>query len=420
MHARIHDDEQAQDIRKMGGLKEWMRFTYFTFLVSVLAIAGCPLTSGFFSKDEILFRAFVNVPVNPLAKSVKEGKQFLDIPHWFGPALYVAGWAAAVMTAFYMFRLLFLTFHGKFRGWEVGRPSRLPSSPDHLHDDLTSPGYPPHESPWQMTVPLMILGTLAAVAGILNMGMFHFTPMDHWLEPVFRSTTDAGLKIREGGEHLEIPLAAGGVAAFAIGTGFAWWMYVKEAGEPAKQLAVQFPALRRLLLDKWRVDELYEATVLSAVDALGDTAASFDETFVDGVNKAVALVVAGAGSVLRLFQNGVVHMYAAFMVVGFVFMAAFFVMPHANATVTDAGNGDFVIEAGPGIGYTFRWDADGNGKFDNEKGGLTTVQKVHLEPEQYRWVKLEVTNAFGFTAENAYLVSRPKVEKPENIQLGMR
>src|SRR5262249_39393937 len=149
--------------------------------------------------------AFVNTPVSPLANEstplgkalVEKNLMFLHWPTWYGTALYSAAVLAAVMTAFYMFRLFFLTFFGKFRGWEIGRPSRLARQSgggERDHDDLSMPGYPPHESPWQMTVPLIILGTCAAVAGVLNMPLFHFTPMDHWLDPVFKTTVAAGVK----------------------------------------------------------------------------------------------------------------------------------------------------------------------------------------------------------------------------------
>src|SRR3984885_5008206 len=124
MHARVHDDDKAQDIRNMGGLRKWMPLTYWTFFVSVLAIAGAPLTAGFFSKDEILYRAFVNHTVNPFTERLS-ARHFAvwEPPQWIGPALFVVGVLAAVMTAFYMFRLLFLTFWGDFRGWTIGRPS---------------------------------------------------------------------------------------------------------------------------------------------------------------------------------------------------------------------------------------------------------------------------------------------------------
>jgi NADH-quinone oxidoreductase subunit L len=444
MHARIHDDVKSQDIRFMGGLRKYMPLTYWTFFASTLAIAGCPLTSGFFSKDEILYRAFVNHTVNPFAERLT-ARHFpvFEPPMWIGPALYIVGVLAATMTAFYMFRLTFITFWGEFRGWTIGRPSLLAKheahdahagdaeheSEDghHHHDDLTAPGYPPHESPWQMTVPLIILGAFAVFAGVLNMPIIHigghpFEPMTKWLEPVFESAIKEGVKYRESSEwaeHLEWPLALGGIAAFVVGSGVSYWMYVMKLGAPAKQLAEAQPALYRLVLDKWRIDELYDRTVLAAVDALADTAAAFDQSVVDGIlARLSALVVAGLGTLLRAFQNGVVHVYAAMMVLGVAAIGWFFVAPHADATVTaDGTNGDYVVLAAPGMGYTYQWDANGDGKPDKEGFGAETQVKLHLEPGATQTVRLGVKNAFGVQGAKEISVSRPAAK---GLEIGQR
>src|SRR5262249_31422783 len=160
---------------------------------------------------------------------------------------------------FYMFRLLFVTFWGDFRGWTVGRPSLLAREEVHgeeHHEDLGQPGYPPHESPWQMTVPLIVLAAAAAAAGIFNAGALgalrvHWTPMAHWLEPVFIGATKGAVKLAEGAEKLEGPLALGGVAAFALGGYIAYVFYVVRKGATAKELAEKFPWLYKALLNKW-------------------------------------------------------------------------------------------------------------------------------------------------------------------------
>jgi NADH-quinone oxidoreductase subunit L len=433
MHARIHDDVKSQDIRNMGGLRKYMPLTYWTFLASTLAISGMPLTSGFFSKDEILGKAFVNHTVNPMTATLTARKiPVFEPPLWLGPTLYWVGIVAATLTAFYMFRVMFLTFWGDFRGWTIGRPSLLAKKEkhmpavshahegdaeheghdDHHHDeDLTQPGYAPHESPWQMTVPLIILGTCAIFAGVLNMPIFHFEPMNKWLEPVFEDAVKGGVTFRvdeHWAEKLEWPLALGGVMAFAIGTGLSYWMYIVKLGEPARALANRVPAFHQLLLDKWRVDELYDATVLAGVDALADTAAAFDQTIVDGVlARLTALLVSGLGTLLRAFQTGIIHMYAAMMVVGVAAIGWFFVAPHADATLTPQANGDYVVEAAPGMGYAYRWDADGNGKPDKETFGDDTQVKVHLEPGASQVVRLEVTNAFGLHGAKEISIARP-------------
>jgi NADH-quinone oxidoreductase subunit L len=421
MHARIHDGVKSQDVRMMGGLRKYMPLTYWTFLASTLAIAGCPLTSGFFSKDEILYKAFVDHTVNPFTAKLPKGSGLWEPPQTLGPVLYAVGIVAAVMTAFYMFRLLFLTFHGEFRGWAVGRPSVIAREEaahghdddhGHHHDDLTKPGYPPHESPWQMTVPLILLGTAAIFAGILNAPMIKvhgeaWEPMGKWLEPVFESALQGSVVLKDHAEQLVWPLAAGGVGAFVVGTFVAWWMYVAQAGKPAKSLADAVPWLYRLLLDKWRIDELYEATVLSMVDALADTFAAFDQSVVDGIlARLTALIVTGLGTLLRAFQTGVVHVYSAFMVVGLAAMGWFFVAPHPDATISSTPDGDYTVVASPGMGYTYRWDANGDGKPDAQTFGNQQQVKVHLDAGQSQKVGLEVTNAFGLHAMKEISLSR--------------
>src|SRR5260370_35376638 len=132
---------------------------------------------------------------------------------WLGPTLYCVALAAATLTAFYMCRLYFLTFWGDFKGWTVGRPSLLakqelkaaaPShdheegEPSHAQEDLSQPGYPPHESPWQMTVPLIILAAFSLLAGSLNPGFGIVTekPIEHWLEPLFKAATQGAGRVR--------------------------------------------------------------------------------------------------------------------------------------------------------------------------------------------------------------------------------
>jgi len=417
MHGRIHDDDKAQDIRNMGGLRKWLPLTHGTFAVATAAIIGVPFTSGFFSKDEILYRAFVDHTVNPLGGiGMLRRLRVYEPPVWLAPVLYATGVAAATLTAFYMCRLYFLTFWGDFRGWKIGRPSLLASHEhaddhgEHPHEDLSQPGYPPHESPWQMTVPLIILATFSAFAGFLNPG-FHIIkgpPMEHWLAPLFESATDGAVKIRQGADRMEWSLALGGVSAFAVGTLLAWWMYIKKKGEPARRLAEAQPGLYRLVLDKWRIDELYDVTIIAAVDSLAETSAAFDSTFVDGIiAKLTALVVAAAGTVLRAFQTGVVQVYAALMVVGLAATAWFFTVPHANATVVDAGNSDYTVTAAPGVGYAYRWDADGDGKPDKQDFAGDPTLKVHVEPGKTATVNLEVKNAFGLVRTKTIHVARP-------------
>jgi NADH-quinone oxidoreductase subunit L len=184
-----------------------------------------------------------------------------------------------------------------------------------------------------------------------------------------------------------------------------------KAGEPAKQMADRAPALYRLLYDKWRVDELYDKTVIAAVDALADTMAQIDRYVIDGViARGSALVVAAFGHILRAFQNGVIHVYATAMVLGLAAMIWHFGAPHADFTVVEK-EGDYTLEAGPGMGYLFRWDADGDGKADAEFAEGATSVKVHLDPGKKQTVVLEAKNAFGFVGQKRLELSRPDKAK---------
>ena len=423
MHARIHDDERSQDMRNMGGLAKYMPYTFWTFAASTLAIIGFPLTSGFFSKDEILARTLIQTPAGIKSDDAVAMWQW---PSWAGTALWAIGILAATLTAFYMCRSVFLTFLGDFKGWTIGRPSQVAHAEEHddhghddddhghHHEDLSQPGAAPHESPMSMTVPLIILGTAAIFAGILNpaaIGMFvehfDFLPIDHWLEPVFEHADKGIAHLDHHAAHSkELLSTVGAFSAFAIGSGASYWVYVVQKGKPARELMLRVPALYRLVLDKWRVDELYDKTVIAGVDALADTSASFDQSFVDFVlARLTALTVAAGGTVLRVVQNGVVHVYAAVMVAGMVVLGWFFYQPHADLVVTESPNGDYTVSAGAGPGYLFRWSPDNKDPMAKEFG-VTEQVKVHLEQGKSQTVKLEVRNAFGRVATTTRELTR--------------
>ncbi|MBN9168197.1 MAG: NADH-quinone oxidoreductase subunit L [Myxococcales bacterium 68-20] len=431
MHARVHDEAASQDMRNMGGLKKYMPLTYGTFLASTLCIIGFPLTSGFFSKDEILARVLIETPSGVKLANAAAPWQW---PSWAPWVLWTMGVLAATLTAFYMMRLVFQTFWGEFRGWTIGRPSQLPKTAheehghteyeagedgdeDHHehHDDLSQPGAPPHESPRTMTIPLLILAAAAIVAGIFNpaaiklvVSTFSFLPLEHWLDPVFK---DAARGIVTADHHTahtrELISTAGAFTAFAAGSGVAYWVYVKEAGRPARELMLKVPRLYRLVLEKWRVDELYDKTVVSGVDALADTAASVDQGIIDFIlARLTALIVAATGTVLRVIQNGVVHVYAAVMVVGMVGLGWFFVEPHADFTVVEQ-NGDYTLQAGSGPGYEFRWYPDATKEPQTKDFSVSDNLKVHVADGKSQTVKLEVKNAFGRIGTKAYTITRP-------------
>src|SRR5262249_48244545 len=219
----IHAVGGEQDMRHMGGLGKRINKTYITMLTATLAIAGLPPLAGFFSKDAILLSAFQS----------ENG----------GRVLYAFGLLTALLTSFYMFRLIFLTFSGKPRFDE-----------HHVHV---------HESPNSMLVPLMILAVLSVVGGWLAAPAF-WGGTDHFakfLEPVFSHGPEAAAasEAAEASAHsLEIPLAIVAVITALIGLGIAYWLYIKDTKKPAA-LAMSLRAVYSTLLHKYYIDELYDA-----------------------------------------------------------------------------------------------------------------------------------------------------------------
>jgi NADH-quinone oxidoreductase subunit L len=293
-HGHLHDD--PQDMRNMGGLRKVMPITFLTFFVSTLAIAGIFPFSGFFSKDEILWQAFAN----PFHGN-------LNIVLWG------TGAVAACFTAFYMFRLVFMTFFGECR--------INPKVKDHLH-----------ESPLVITIPLMVLGFLATVGGFIGMPkVMGALPnyLEHWLDPVFELATEYGAKYAHTGEHhshaLEWGLMGVSIAIALTGIMIAMTMYVKNTGAPAKFTAA-FPALHRAVYNKWYIDEIYDFVFVNPCKALGQFLwKGFDVVIVDGVVNGVANVVMGFSGIFRYIQSGYIYNYAFSMALGVVVMLGYYI-----------------------------------------------------------------------------------------------
>jgi len=256
----IHGMSGEQDIWKMGGLKDKMTTTYGTFAVACLAIAGCPGLSGFFSKDLILEEAFASAHGSPL--------------------LWLVGSIGAGLTAFYMFRLLFVTFWGETRASHEGV--------HHIH-----------ESPTSMTWPLVVLAVLSGIGG--------YFPLLHFLSPVF-------------GEHPEahIPLLVKYVPTLASlgGIGLAYQMYVRDPGMAAR-ISRQFSGVYRLLLNKYYIDELYDVVVVRPVMGVSNWFWQvWDTLIIDGTVNGTAHMVEANGLFLRLWQTGNVQNYALSFLLG--------------------------------------------------------------------------------------------------------
>ena len=262
----IHGMHHEQDINNMGGLKSKMKITYITFFIGCLAIAGIPPLSGFFSKDSILIGAYEHNKI-----------------------VYAIALFTACLTAFYMFRLLFITFNGKFRGTE--------KQWNHVH-----------ESPAAMTVPLIILAVLSAIAGFVNIpALFGGTEsLTHFLSPVIQQTHQTTLS------HATEYMLMGG-AVVLISAVISWAYFKFKNYEPKEETS----AFGKTLENKWYVDELYNSILVKPLQAI----AAFFNTIVekkgiDGMVNGVGKVVNYGSRQIRLLQSGQIGNYVLLMVLG--------------------------------------------------------------------------------------------------------
>jgi NADH-quinone oxidoreductase subunit L len=297
-HAHSHDD--AQDMRNMGGLWKKMPLTYGTFLVATIAIAGIPPLAGFFSKDEILWQAFSN----PLHGNLNY-------------LLWGFGAVAAGLTAFYMFRLVFMTFHGECR--------INPKAKDHLF-----------ESPMLIVFPLIVLAFLSFVGGWIGIPKLIgdllggvSNKFEHFLAPVFEFSEEYVKLHAHGAAHFshgwEWGLMGVSVVIAMFGISVAIVMYLVNNTLPAKFTAT-FPALHRAVFNKWYVDEIYDFLFVNPCKALGNFLwKGFDVVVIDGIVDGTATVVMGISGVLKNLQSGYVHNYALSMALGVVVIIAFYI-----------------------------------------------------------------------------------------------
>jgi NADH-quinone oxidoreductase subunit L len=221
------------------------------------------------------------------------------------------------------------------------------------------------------------------------------------------------VKLVENAESMMWPFVGLAVAAFVAGVGAAYWVYIQRQGEPAKQFTESFPTLHQLAVDKWRVDEIYDEVVVGSADSLAELSKAGDKWVVDGIlARLTAFLVAGAGTLLRYLQNGRVQAYAAFMVLGVGGISWLLLVPRAQArTISDHAAGAYSVNAAPGLGYKYRWDANGDGEWDSEAFGETAEVKLNLDVDAERKVRLEVMNAFGRTDSTEILLVRPKPDR---------
>lgn len=283
----IHGMHHEQDMQKMGGLKKYMPSTYKTYLIGSLAISGILPFSGFFSKDEILYHAFI------------DGNAIL----------WIVGSLAAFCTAFYMFRSVFITFHG---------PERF----DHHHVH-------PHESPATMTIPLWILAVLSTLGGFLGLPPVvgeHAHALHNWLEPVF-APAYRNFAQHHGSHATEWILIVVATAVAVAGIALAYYVYQKRPGL-ADRLAASMPAAYKLLWNKWYVDNIYEKGIVLPLQSLSRTflLKFVDKGVIDGAINGSARFTGGLAGVLRKMQNGVAQNYAMVFVVGIVAVLAWILL----------------------------------------------------------------------------------------------
>ena len=291
-----HEPVLAQDMRLMGGLRKYMPITSTTFLIGCVAIAGIPPLAGFWSKDEILGVAFGSFPL-----------------------LWVAGFITAGMTAFYMFRLYFLTFEGEFRGGDKALQAQLLAAAGKPPGDGDGHGHAshPHESGWQMAMPLAVLAVPSVLVGLLG------TPWNSRFGNLLDPQEAA-----EVAEHFSwsefLPLAGASVAISVAGISVAVLAYALHKLDLATAVAARFPALNAFLANKWYLDAINDKLFVQGSRKLAKSVLEVDSKVVDGVVNLTGLVTLGSGEGLKYFETGRAQFYALIVFGGVIALVVLF------------------------------------------------------------------------------------------------
>jgi NADH-quinone oxidoreductase subunit L len=362
----MHAMSGSGDITRMGGLRKYLPITHGVFFVCWLAICGVPLLSGFFSKDAIVAGAFgTHLYGHGLS--------------WVGPVVGTMLLLAALGTAFYMSRLYFLVFTGPLRADEHTRA--------HIH-----------ESPLEMTGPLVVLAIGAALAGYVGIpgalaGYPEWNLLAHWMEPALGPELHVAAGV-EGGVIAASTVAAG------LGIVLAYLFYGGGYRQPAHQFAAAVPGFVSLVRDKFRIDELYGLIIIRPLRALARGLFLFvDRILIDQVLVGgVGLVVDIAGRISRTFQVGDVQRYLAVFAVGLLALFYLATKPNAPHELAVKIDGSTVeVDAGKGIApgrsllYEFDFDEDGlpertgqspTARFSYEGRGQYTIRVTIRDP---RW-----------------------------------
>jgi NADH-quinone oxidoreductase subunit L len=324
--AVIHALHGEQDIRRMGGLRKELPITYWTFLIGGLAIAGVPLLSGFFSKDEILFRTFAS------------GHK----------VLWAIGALTSLLTAIYMFRLIFLTFHGERAKVEAhghGHDAHGHGHGHGAHEHL-------HDAPPAMAIPLIVLAIGSVLAGYVGVphALGGSNEIEGFLHPAFHPAAHApaghaapappigeaaaaphGPAAAGAGEShavdesLELTLMGASSVIALLGIGIAAFVFLKNR-HIADGLASSLSGVYRALLNKYWIDELYDAVIVHPIRRVSEGALwkVVDARIIDGTVNGTGYVVRGSSAVLRLFQTGSIRTYAASLFLGVVIVLGYY------------------------------------------------------------------------------------------------
>ncbi|KAF0653126.1 NAD(P)H-quinone oxidoreductase subunit F [Cyanobium sp. Copco_Reservoir_LC18] len=294
-----HEPVLAQDMRLMGGLRQYMPITSATFLIGCIAISGIPPLAGFWSKDEILGQAFNSFPL-----------------------LWAMGFLTAGMTAFYMFRLYFLTFEGSFRGQDAAIRAQLLSAAGQPAGGSAEEGHHdhaghPHESGWQMAAPLVVLAVPSVLIGLLG------TPWNSR----FGLLVDPA-EAMEAAEHFRwgefLPLAGASVAISSLGIGLAVLAYALHRIDLGTAVAGRFPAINRFLANKWYLDAINDKLFVQGSRRLARQVLDVDSKVVDGVVNLTGLLTLGSGEGLKYFETGRVQFYALIVFGGVIGLVLLF------------------------------------------------------------------------------------------------
>ena len=293
-----HQPVLAQDMRLMGGLRKKMPYTSTTFLIGCVAISGIPPLAGFWSKDEILGNAFISFPA-----------------FWF------VGLLTAGMTAFYMFRLYFLTFEGDFRGENkelqkqllIASQTTLDEENEEEHEEHGSI----HESPWSMTFPLVFLAVPSVIIGF--MGFPWDSKIANLLDPEEAETAAKAFELKEF-----LPLAIASVLIASAGIIIAYQAYFVKKINLSVLFAEKFPSINSFLSNKWYLDDINEKLFVKGSRKLAKEVLEVDSKVVDGVVNLTGLVTLGSGEGLKYFETGRAQFYALIVFGGVILLVAIF------------------------------------------------------------------------------------------------